>query len=89
MRMLVDDVTAADSFTDATDATDGFGQCVRSVLDVAGDGEIRSPGRRLGPAAPGRPVHRASTGAGIRSQAGRSRSVRMLVCGQYEFEAVR
>jgi len=45
MRMLVDDVTAPDPVTDATDTTDGFGQCVRSVLDVAGDGEIAEAGR--------------------------------------------
>jgi hypothetical protein len=29
-----------------------------------GADQIRSLGRRLGPAVPGRPVHRASTGAG-------------------------
>jgi hypothetical protein len=35
----------------------------------AGADQIRSLGRRLGPAVPGRPVHRASTEAGIRTQA--------------------
>jgi hypothetical protein len=34
---------------------------------AAGADRTRSLGRRLGPAAPGRPVHRASIGAGIRS----------------------
>src|SRR5262249_43722399 len=48
---------------------------------VAGADRTRSPGRRLGPAVPGRPVHRASTGAGT-SQAANRPDVLCLGCLQ-------
>jgi hypothetical protein len=52
-------------------------QCRAQVLGLgAGAGRIRFPGRRLGRAAPGRPVRRPKGAAGIRRRAARQQSKR-------------
>ncbi|HEY6675390.1 MAG TPA: hypothetical protein VIZ87_01290 [Terrimicrobium sp.] len=75
MTLLVTDADAASNRWCATSPkrSENCGyatldQCRAQVLGLGGwCRPIRSPGRRLGLAAPGRRAHRASTGAGIKS----------------------